>query len=55
MHGKILEVLEKEVLIDFNHPLAGKDLHFTGEVVSVRAATPDEISHGHVHDGTHHH
>jgi len=34
---------------DLNHPFAGKDLKFDVEVVSVRAATSEELSHGHVH------
>ena len=53
--GKIMELLDTEVKMDFNHPLAGKDLHFKGEVVEIRAASEEEISHGHVHDGHHHH
>jgi FKBP-type peptidyl-prolyl cis-trans isomerase SlyD len=52
--GKIMEVTEEHVKMDFNHPLAGTDLHFTGEVLEVRDATDDEISHGHVH-GEHGH
>jgi FKBP-type peptidyl-prolyl cis-trans isomerase SlyD len=40
--------------MDFNHPLAGTDLHFTGIVLDVREATEDEITHGHVH-GEHGH
>lgn len=43
------------VLLDGNHPLAGKDLHFEVEVIHVRAATPEELAHGHVHDGSHRH
>jgi FKBP-type peptidyl-prolyl cis-trans isomerase SlyD len=39
--------------MDFNHPLAGKDLFFKGEIVAVREATPEEIEHGHVHDPEH--
>ncbi|MBQ4832739.1 peptidylprolyl isomerase [Pseudoalteromonas sp. MMG010] len=34
---------------DLNHPFAGKTLTFDVEVVSVRAATSEEIEHGHVH------
>lgn len=35
--------------VDHNHPLAGKTLHFDVEVLSVRAARPEEIAHGHAH------
>ena len=46
----------EEVTLDANHPLAGVDLVFDTEVVSVRQATPEEISHGHAHGpGGHHH
>ena len=44
------------VTIDFNHQMAGKTLHFEVEVTSVRDASPEELSHGHVHGpGGHHH
>ena len=45
----VAEVGEDEVLLDANHPLAGVDLTFDVEVVGVRAATPDEVEHGHAH------
>jgi len=44
------------ITVDANHPLAGVELHFDVEVTDVRGATPEEISHGHVHGpGGHHH
>jgi FKBP-type peptidyl-prolyl cis-trans isomerase SlyD len=52
--GIVEEVTDSVVRMDFNHPLAGSDLHFTGYVLNVREATPEEISHGHVH-GPHGH
>ena len=38
-----------EVLLDANHPLAGVDLTFEVEITAVRAATPEELRHGHAH------
>jgi FKBP-type peptidyl-prolyl cis-trans isomerase SlyD len=56
MQGLVVEVSEEFVVMDFNHPLAGKDLHFQGEVVNVREASAEEQAHGHVHgEGGHHH
>jgi FKBP-type peptidyl-prolyl cis-trans isomerase SlyD len=54
LRGTIMEVTDEHVKMDFNHPLAGTDLHFTGEILDVREATEDEIAHGHVH-GEHGH
>jgi FKBP-type peptidyl-prolyl cis-trans isomerase SlyD len=45
----VKEVRPKTVVVDFNHPLAGKTLHFEVTVREVRAATPEELEHGHVH------
>ena len=54
--GKVLAVETEHVRMDFNHPLAGKQLHFVGEVVEVRAAEAEELAHAHVHGpGGHHH
>ena len=51
-----LAISDKIVQMDFNHPLAGHDLHFIGEILNVRNATNEELSHGHVHGpGGHHH
>ena len=44
------------VTLDGNHPLAGQNLNFDIEVTDVRAATEEELEHGHVHGpGDHHH
>lgn len=45
----VLEVTPSVVVMDFNHPMAGKNLYFSGSIVSVRPATPTELQHGHVH------
>ncbi len=53
--GTVTEIEGEEVTIDLNHPLAGVSLHFEVEVVEVRAATKQELDHGHVHSGGAHH
>lgn len=45
----ITDVTDDAVVVDANHPLAGERLWFKGAVSEVRAATPDELEHGHVH------
>ncbi len=51
LHGIVLEVANDEVRMDFNHPLAGEDLHFKGKVIEVRDARPDEMNHSCGSDG----
>ncbi len=55
LSGKILEVADDSVLVDFNHPLAGLDLYFEGKILDVRDATHEELAHGHVHGPHGHH
>ena len=52
----VLKVGQTMATVDTNHPLAGKSLNFNVEIIDVRAATPEELSHGHAHGpGGHHH
>ncbi len=52
----VTEATDTEVKVDGNHPLAGETLTFDVEIVDVRDATEEELSHGHVHGaGGHHH
>ena len=46
---RVVKVEDENVTVDGNHPLAGKHLNFDVTVQEVRAATEEEISHGHVH------
>ncbi|HAD10858.1 MAG TPA: peptidylprolyl isomerase [Saprospirales bacterium] len=56
LQGMVAWVGLETVKLDFNHPMAGVDLFFTGHVDSVRDAEPEELAHGHVHGpGGHHH
>jgi FKBP-type peptidyl-prolyl cis-trans isomerase SlyD len=52
----VTAVVGDMVSLDGNHPLADQTLHFDVQIVSVRAATAEELEHGHVHGvGGHHH
>ncbi len=52
----ITDIADDKVVVDGNHPLAGVALIFACEVKGVRAASAEEISHGHIHgEGGHHH
>ncbi len=46
MNGAIDEVKSDTVVMNFNHPLAGEELHFKGAVVAVRDATLEELANG---------
>lgn len=52
----VVKIKGQEVLLDGNHPLAGKALKFHLKVTGVREASAEEIAHGHVHgEHGHHH
>ena len=52
----IRDIEGDQVTIDGNHPLAGQQLNFKVKVASVRAASEEEVAHGHVHgEGGHQH
>lgn len=51
----VTRVTESDVTLDGNHPLAGVDLVFDIEITDVRAATEEEIAHGHAHGPHGHH
>ena len=47
--GQVVSIAEDAVIVDLNHPMAGQELHFKGNIINVRPATPEELSHGHAH------
>lgn len=53
----VTDIADDKVVLDGNHPLAGIALRFTLDVADVRAASEEEVAHGHVHGphGHHHH
>ena len=56
MQAKVVSIGDSTVQMDFNHPLAGRMMHFDGKVAAVRPATAEELEHGHVHgEGGHQH
>ncbi len=53
---RVTGVADGKAVLDGNHELAGQRLRFDGTVLEVRAATADEVAHGHAHGaGGHHH
>ena len=43
LDGRILDITDSDVKMDFNHPLAGETLYFSGQIIEVREATDDEL------------
>jgi FKBP-type peptidyl-prolyl cis-trans isomerase SlyD len=48
-NGIIKNITDTNVTMDFNHPLAGVNLHFKGSVIDIREATAKELEKGHLH------
>lgn len=49
LQGIVVDLGKDTVTLNFNHPLAGREMDFSGEILSVREATQAELDHGHVH------
>lgn len=54
MYARVESIEGETVVLNMNHPLAGKELHFDVKVTNLRDATDEEMDHGHAH-GAHHH
>ncbi len=55
LYARIDLVTDDLIRLDFNHPLAGKELNFEVKVVGLRTATAEEMEHGHAHGDEHQH
>jgi len=53
VYARIDEIENNIVTLNFNHPLAGKELNFTVKVLALRKPNAEEIAHGHVHEHGH--
>jgi FKBP-type peptidyl-prolyl cis-trans isomerase SlyD len=51
----VTDIAEDKVVVDGNHPFAGQTLNFQCSISEVRAATEEELTHGHVHGAHGHH
>ena len=54
-YARVDSVEGDNVRLDFNHPLAGAELHFHVKIVALREPNEEELEHGHVHEEGHHH
>ncbi|MCP4141965.1 MAG: peptidylprolyl isomerase [Chloroflexi bacterium] len=54
-YARIEEIENNIAILNFNHPLAGKDLSFAVKVVGIREPSEEELAHGHVHHEGHEH
>jgi FKBP-type peptidyl-prolyl cis-trans isomerase SlyD len=51
----VIKIDGDEITVDGNHPMAGQSLNFDVEIIGVRLATKEELSHGHIHGAGCHH
>ncbi len=51
----VADIRPEEILLDFNHPLAGQTLYFQVKISALRSATSEELAYGHVHSAEHEH
>jgi len=51
----VIKIDGDDITVDGNHPMAGQALNFDVEIVGVRLATKEELSHGHIHGAGCHH
>ncbi len=49
LYATVISTTPTMVKLDFNHPLAGKELNFEVTILDLEAADPEELDHGHVH------
>lgn len=54
-YARVDSIEDETVTLNFNHPLAGDELHFHVKVVALREPNAEELEHGHVHEAGHHH
>lgn len=54
-YARVDTIEGENVTLNFNHPLAGDELHFNVKIVGLRQPTAEELDHGHVHQGDGHH
>ncbi|MBV8046111.1 MAG: peptidylprolyl isomerase [Paludibacterium sp.] len=52
---RVTDIADGKAVVDANHPLAGLTIRFAAKVIEVRAATEEELGHGHVHGAHGHH
>jgi FKBP-type peptidyl-prolyl cis-trans isomerase SlyD len=54
-YARVEAIANDKATLNFNHPLAGDELHFHVKVIALREPNEEELEHGHVHEAGHHH